>query len=384
MESRRSTINHRLVWTQGIFSVDKNRVWFVPYWINVLCVYNLKIDKMEKIIQFPNRAIDSAGYFNVKKIDDLVVIIPAFEKQIYVYDTIKEVMLSFDFPKMQCRYEKFMFCSVWDQHVYFFPVGYEYVVKIDLREQRVTIINAIDDKCNMFVAMTQIDENVYLVNETNRIYVFNMLEENFKIIVSENSNRKYRTITNQGAEKLFLSDIFGNLYLYYLNDLDCEKTYMAGNVPYDSSECVTDFIFLMPIYEKDYFVKFDISTKNVSKIYIDKGDNYIQWPHTVFSKIVFENGILYFFSTQYQMFYTYNVETGEETTHKLEMPILDNQQIEKIFLQKGTSGNVKEGSGQHATLEKFILLAKNVSLVETQEKTIGEKIYRKLQEVDEA
>lgn len=100
-------INHRLVWTQGIFSVDENKIWFVPYWINVLCVYNLKTNKMEKTIHFPDQDTDSAGYYSVKKMDELVAILPAFEKRVYIYDTTTDVVSSFDLPAAKCQCEKF-------------------------------------------------------------------------------------------------------------------------------------------------------------------------------------------------------------------------------------------------------------------------------------
>lgn len=248
----KSMINHRLVWTQGVFSIDENKIWFVPFWINVLCVYNLKTSQMEKVIQLPDQDTDSAGYYNVRKMDELVIVIPAFEKRIYVYDIATDVLSSFDLPVAKHQCERFLFASVWDQNIYLFPVGYEYVVKINLQERKLHIIATIDDKCKMFVAMTQIDEKVYLVNETDKIYVFNMSLECFKIIGCEDSSRKYRTITHQGTEKLVLTDTSGRLYIQYLDDMNCENIFLAENIPYDSSVCIADDIFLMPIYEKDF------------------------------------------------------------------------------------------------------------------------------------
>ncbi len=372
--------NHRLVWTQGIFSVDENKIWFVPYWINALCVYNLKTNKMEKVIYFPDQITDSSSYYNVKKIDNLVVAIPAFEKQIYVYDTAKDIIDSISFRSGKYCCEKFLFCSVWDQSIYLFPVGYEYVVKIDLQKKKAVTLDTIDDGCKMFVAMTQINESVYLVNGTHKIYVFNMIQERFTLIESKDFSRKYRTVTHQGTEKLILSDVTGNLYLQYLDNIDCEKIYMTGSIPYDSSECIADDIFLMPIYEKDYFVKIDISTKEILKICINKGNNYIKWPHTVFSKVVFQNDWLYFFSTQYRMLFVYNIRTGKEITYQIEMPVMNDQEIEKNFQKKRNQGRIKEGAGQHATLEKFIFLAKKNRLDETKRELIGNKIFRKMQD----
>lgn len=369
-------INHRLVWTQGIFSIDENRIWFVPYWINVLCVYNLKTNKMEKIIHFPDQDTDSAGYYNVKKINELVIVVPAFEKRIYVYDSAADVVSSFDLLAAKYKCEKFLFASVWNQNIYLFPVGYEYAVKINLQEMKLNIIDIIDDKCKMFVAMTQINEKVYLVNETNQIYIFDMSLESFKIIVCEDASRKYRTITHQGTEKLVLTDTTGNLYIQYLDDMNCEKFILTENIPYDSSVCVTEDIFLMPISEKDYFVKIDINTKDVSKHYINSGANYLKWPHAVFSKVVCEDNFLYFFSTQYRMLFVYDIRTGKEISYQLEMPIMSDREIEELLQNKRKQGRIKEGSGQHATLEKFIALAKKDSSSEMPRELVGDSIFR--------
>lgn len=373
-------VNHRLVWTQGIFSIDENRIWFVPYWINALCVYNLQTSEMEKIIYFPNQTTDSAGYYNVKKVDHFAVVIPAFEKQIYIYDTDKDVMCTINFPFVTCCCEHFVFSSMLDQNIYLFPAGYEYVLKINLQKKEAVTIKGIDDECKMFVAMTQIDESVFLVNETHKIYVFDMIQESFKLIVCNDSSRKYRTVTHQGTEKLILTDTTGNLYLQYLNDMGCEKEFMSGDIPYDSSACIRNDIFLMPIYEKDYFVKINLNTKDISKIYINSGDNYLKWPHTVFSKVVCKDDFLYFFSTQYQMLFVYKPSTEEEMHYQLEMPVMSDQEIEELLRNKRNHGRIEEGAGQHATLEKFIALAGKDRLNEKQREPVGDSIFRLMQE----
>lgn len=373
-------VNHRLVWTQGIFSVDENRIWFVPYWINVLCAYNLQTNELEKTIWFPNQMTDSAGYYHVKKVDHFVVSIPAFEKQIFVYDTTKEIMCAIDFPLEACRCEKFLFSSVWNQNIYLYPAGYDYVLKINLQKKEAVAIKTIDDACKMFVAMTQINESVFLVNETHKIYVFDMIQESFKCIASNDFSRKYRTVTHQGTEKLILTDTMGNLYLQYCNESGSEEEIISGDIPYDSSVCIGNDIFLMPIYEKDYFVKIDFNTKDISKIYIDRGDNYLKWPHTVFSKVVCKDDCLYFFSTQYRMLFVYEPSTGKEIHYQIEMPAMSDQEMEELFQKKRGCGKIEEGSGQHATLEKFIFLAKKGKLVESGRVLIGNQIYREMQD----
>lgn len=265
---------------------------------------------------------------------------------------------------------------MWNQNIYLFPVGYEYVVKINLQERKLKAIDTISDKCKMFVAMTQIDEKAYLVNETNQIYIFDMSLETFKTIECEDTSRKYRTITHQGTEKLILTDTTGNLYIQYLDDGNCEKYVLAENILYDSSLCVADDIFLMPAPEKDYFVRVDINSKSLSKHYINGGDNYIKWAHAVFSKAVCKNHFLYFFSTQYRMLYVYDIKTEKETAYQLEMPAMSDREIEELLRDKRNRGSIKEGSGQHAVLEKFIALAKKDGSSEMQGEAVGDKIYR--------
>lgn len=123
-------------------------------------------------------------------------------------------------------------------------------------------------------------------------------------------------------------------------------------------------------------MKINISTKEISRHYIKGGGNYLKWPHTVFSKVVYENDILYFFSTQYRMLFVYDIRTGKEITYQLEMPVMSDREMEELYRNKRNRDRIKEGSGQHATLEKFITLAKKDSSSEMQRESVGDIIFR--------
>ncbi len=112
------------LWTGGGFEVCDDRVWFVPHWANVLCCFHLKTRLLEKMIFFPELATASAGFFQIKRMGDTLVIIPAFEDTLYLYDMCAGEMHSIILQPGLHSCEKFQECVEWKGILYLFPYDY--------------------------------------------------------------------------------------------------------------------------------------------------------------------------------------------------------------------------------------------------------------------
>lgn len=347
-------INKNVAWTQGGFSIDDNCVWFVPYMLNVLCKYNFSSNRMEKVIYIPEISVLSAGYYNVIKIQSFVVMIPGFENNVCVFDTTKNIMKIITIPAEKCVRQKFQYASIWEGQLFLFPVSYSSILRVSLNDFKVERIAVTNGTCNGFVSATIANKKVYLVNETNKLYVFDMEEECISEQVTFNNHVNLKTVSVMDEQLLILTDTQGNVYTYNLLTNLLNTIWEESGMLYDSCVCYGEKILLIPLLEKDYFEVGSVTTKKKTKIELSNVSYFENWPHAVFSKPLKKGSKVYFFSTQYKTLLQYDFETSELIEMVPEYGEMDFEDVSKLIHHSSHIGGVKEGIGLHATLDTFL------------------------------
>ena len=51
------------LWTNGSFEICGDKIWLVPYWMNMLCSFDMKTQLLDKVIHFPGLSTASLGFF---------------------------------------------------------------------------------------------------------------------------------------------------------------------------------------------------------------------------------------------------------------------------------------------------------------------------------
>ena len=367
------------VWTNGGFAVDGNDIWFVPYWENVLCKYSMDTRRMEKMVCFPEMSVTVAGSFNVKKNGEYIIVVPAFEKNLYIYNQKENLMKKFELKKRKYVAEKFNHCVSWGKNVYLFPIAYGRILKIDLKNELISEIEIPKFKDSAFVDCTSVKNKVYLVDMTNSIFIFDMENETIKTYNLGGEERKYRTIAAIADDEFGLSDMTGKIYIINIKEKR-ENQYNFDDVSiFDNSVCVGDEWFLFPFEDDRPVIKFNTTCFKVEKIYFNEKKHFKQWYANAFSKTVVYNKKIYVMNTYQRCLYVLDEEGNQIEHFFIEMGEMDDDILYELYKCGQKQGGIYEGTGDYATLEYLFSRIKDVSDMQKQNcNCIGKNIYNEL------
>lgn len=368
------------IWTCGGFTVDGADVWFVPYWENVLCRYNLITREIEDIITFPNASILIAASYNVKRSGERIIVIPAFERGVYIYDKKKKQMENIVINDEECPLEKYRHCIVHNDRVYMFPIGEKYVISIDLEGYGINKIKIPVGERGMYVDYIQIENKVYLVNLTERITVFDLENEEFSIYSAENINmgEKYRTINSIENNRLFLTSAEGNISIYNIQTQEIEKKIYSGGKHIDYSLRIDDKIYLFPHDNREPIIRWECNNWHFSEIMFsskDHEDDYIN----AFSEPELVGDYIYIMDTHEECMYMLDQECNILCKYKMKMMEMNEEVAKELFSCGKKQGKIYESPSVYATLEYYCANIQQSNYENNDMKSkVGKEIYKSI------
>lgn len=348
--------NDTIVWTCGTFNIADEEFWFVPYEQNLLCRYSMEKKTVVDVFTLDVSPFQVESFDHVYRMDDKVFMIPAFEKYLHVLDVNTRNSQLVDMLEYTGAGEKFLLGHPYDKWLYLFPSFFDKIIKVNVNTLKTREVSVKSQgRCNAFCDMAVKGSKAFLVNRKNKIYVFDFETDELSVVCQSADVSGLRTVS-VWDDKLIVTGEKGRALIYDL--IKKKETRLAEyGIEFIGTCCVDSVLFLIPLLEKDFFLRVSLEDRCLQRIELCKKNEYKKWPHRVFSKACVYKGCLYFFSTQYRTLIKYNCLTGdlEERCLKIE-PLSITGEILNGWLRRETeAGNsLIEGSGPYATLNTFI------------------------------
>ena len=370
------------LWTGGGFEVLGDRIWFVPYWVNVLCCFNRKSGQMEKMVHFPGLTTASAGFNNVKRVENRLMIIPAFEHALYVYDMDTGEIRTTGPELKHCALEKFQECAEWNGYLYVFPFGYDAVIRLGITDPGVTFL-PLRHVNGQFCDSCQIHGTIYLVNRTNQLAAFDGETGRFRIYQAD-GEKCLRTVTRADADTLLLTDENSEMYLFHIRTSRFEKMAFTG-IPANQSLVLADHIYLFPLRDGYGITRSSMDGTGVCRYEMHETSRYQKWSSVAASKIRVDGSRVSFMNPNHQCLYEFDSRTGRLDSCYCMAEPWSEELCGYFFGLSGTGGIRKEGKERFASLEYFMDRAGTAGqdrddsgrhTDKTEMESVGETVYR--------
>lgn len=348
--------NDTLIWTCGIFNIVDDEFWFVPYEQNLLCRFNIEKNVVVDRVILDLNPFQVESFDNVYQTSDKVFMLPAFEKYLHVFDMNQRNTQLVNMPEYTGAGEKFLLGHQYGEWLYLFPSFLDKIIKINVNTLKTEeILTKGDGGCNAFYNMAVKGNKAYLVNKENKIYLFDFGTEELSVVCQFANISELRTVSIWN-EKLIVTGEKGKTFVYDLTEKK-GSLFVEYGIEFIGAYCVDSSFFLIPLLEKDFFLRVNLEDWSLQKIELCKKDTYKEWPHHVFSRASVYREFLYFFSTQYRTLIKYNYLTGklEERCIITESVSITRDTLKDWIRRETEAGNsLIEGNGPYATLNNFI------------------------------
>lgn len=368
------------VWTNLGFIVEDDNLWFVPFWMNVLCEVNLSTMQIGKVKAFPHMFTEAGGIYNVRKYQEYIINVTAVDDVNYLYDIPADNMLAIPLKEDAYACEKFFNCTFWNNHAYFLPRDYNSILKLNMEDKTVTDIS-ISEVGKMFLSCVQIEQNVYLVNQSESLIVFDMEEENFERIQISGSG-ELNTIVLVQEHELLMSNTNGVLYIYNLQNGTMTEIDIVKGTLFTGIAVVEDKLYLFPMYDEDNFTILNLKTLDTRKIHLQRKleeAGYYDARYGVFSQPVVANDKVYVMNASHQCLYIIDTVTDEVCDVYIELNEMSEQQCDYFFNFLHKVGGVRESGAPYATLD--YLLQRPVKKANDESRKTGKRIFESMKEL---
>lgn len=240
-----------LIFAHGGFLIEKKYLWFVPYEYDFVCKYNLEDEKIEKIkLLGEPEAIDTA--LNIVRFQDELITIPSRSKVLHIYDDVNGAIKNYELEE-NISSSSYLCTANYNGYLYLFPFGKDHIVKLKTTPN--IDVSYIATPENGFVMSAQIENRMYLVANSNKIYCYDLkLDKLSSVVVPVH---KISCIAAKNKNELTLVDTDGNIYLYYLDK------HMLNRVDVKVEHCnsvayVNNKLFAFPMLNPNGFYIIDI------------------------------------------------------------------------------------------------------------------------------
>lgn len=342
---------HTNIWARGQFNVCDNIIWYIPYGHNILCAYNIKKGMVENVIALNVEKNHPQGFDSTFCDGKNVIMIPGFEDKLFVYDIENKTIRIIDIPRENLEAEKYSLYCKQDNFLYLLPVFSNKIIKVDLESLEIkpiliTVNNGFYD-CDCY------ETSIFLVNNTNKVFVFDMDKECLTVLYEGKEGAIYNTISyNDG--KLYLTDEIGRLYSWSIKDSEGTVLNQMG-MAFRGSYIINNFLFFLPLHEDHFFMEYNIETNDCKKILLNDTSVYKKWPHSSFSRGVVYESRLYFFSTQYSTIIEYDPFSGKKTETRTLIAKVPDDVLNAVMLNEYKSGLLfREGAGISMSIGNFL------------------------------
>lgn len=372
---------------------DEDYIWCSENAFNG--VYRIEKKRMipEFMFHFPNEPLEkSCLYTNIIKVKDRFIFTPCFSNHITIYnEKIKEIC-SLPLKEMEGKEDtKFNMTFLYGDFVYFIPLTYRYILKLDLNTNKIEYLddwyNSVLKNCenymygnekNFFYEGVQIEDTIYLpLCMSNHILVFNLSDDTYRLIEIKNTTDSFCGICFDGKDFL-LSPTYGSQITKWNQDQG-----IIGNISFKDFNEPLWFPFSSPIIEGGliYFFQLAHNMSYVMKIsenepkeldILDK-DNATYFPvltnPLLMNFVSFKEKKLKFINQFNHRWYSADLEKGKKTFIRF--------QVEIDIISDLTKGNYffEEIDGQ---LECFVEYLSRIGEHKKEEynNTIGKAILK--------
>lgn len=337
------------IWPSA-FCVDGDDIWFVHGKMSILMRYKVKEDDTCVVARVPSNCFfKENAYQGIYKWKNQVFIIPAWEREIAVYDILEDTFQIIVLNNIINYQQKLLFCKTYkfEKFLYCIPYTYESILKINMDTLEIKYINIQEkfDKKSKFSILdaTRVGkEEIAIITDVNKIILFDTRTDTFEIQLMGNA-REYMCLTSieekiylydrkekkimewdkrfSKKEKMFLLTLYDDTILHNLN-----MKYMLVDSNSDS-----DFM----IVNKDGKITY---RNNINKN-IDRKELDYSYHHGIVNEVTLSDEIYYFSNTLNML---YLIEDGkikyqrilsltEQNLNRLKE--MWGYKIEKIFVE---------------------------------------------------
>lgn len=208
------------------FIVDGTSLWFVPYWYNALCRYDMQTEKLEIVHWLHKEKAAQGLYINLVKIDECLILMPMQTSCIYVYEMNQNQMHEISLADENSQKIHIFSYGVLNNRVYMFSQQCTsvFIFNVHSREISVTHLDCFNILCGVepvFLLQNYASQHmVYLiVQNSNYILKFDMQEEKGELVRAGKSEDHYLSVCRGQPDQLFLINQKGKLVVVHENSL---------------------------------------------------------------------------------------------------------------------------------------------------------------------
>lgn len=387
------------VWSLD-FALEEN-IWFVPYWYNLLCKFDIS-DRRLEYIQLPIKNTVEGLYNSSVKVGDIIIMIPSDADSLCLYNIKTRDFLSFPLREKENDIDKFIAYAVYGRFIYLFPYNYPYILKFNIENHE---MDYLDFSHNGQPIQTGIQNNTFgkyaflTVSEYNAIVLYDLENETYEYREIGDGEERYSSILRTEEGEIWLTNQRGEVVIYDLNkcrlerikirqpqydvDMQCVAPCFVGNVEY------ADSVYFFP-GKADMVLKVNKNTHQIEKAAFSdevcrEMDNAFGWRGSHFS-IPRGKEIIYFFNIVSRRFFSVDLRNEDVNEYKMELGAFSDEELKILFKQYGTTIQgektakiyVEKGAG-YLSLNNYIkMIEKNTGGKKQYSKSVGEMIFRQI------
>lgn len=278
------------LWTVGNCIVDEETIWFVTATYNSLIQYDLVTKRIVNNILLTGCNFLQWTHYNLLKYDSYIILIPARDMNVFIYDTKERKLHRFPLKGEVDRKEKYMTYSVWKNFIYCFPLNRNDILRVDISALRVDSIRwdlaykYLREKKDFVEHSATIGSKVFLLlGQSNKICEFDMEREQETVFSIGNDQAVYTNICRYGDSGLLLMERSGDIVILNEEKEIIVRKRMMENAEYP--ECIKWNEGYLLFDGNGTMIYWD--EKSEEKIVLDIYDEkqHYFWPYAPYSRI---------------------------------------------------------------------------------------------------
>lgn len=373
-------------------------IWFVSYWYNLLCKFDISKRELE-CIPLPVKNIIEGLYIGILKVGNIICLVPANADSVCMYNIKTHEFKTFMLRERTKNIDKFIACAVYGECVFMFPYHYPYILKFNLEtcEAEYLDFRYKGELIQVGLQSCTCGKNVYLtVQGSNAIAIYNMQNETYEYKEIGDKKEWYSSVLRTEEDELWMTNQRGDIRIYDLRtcktelikirdikfDVDVQSVSpcFVGNAEY------ADFVYFFP-GKAGMILKVNKKTRQAEKAEFgdtlcQEADNCFGWMGSRFS-MPQGKSILYIFNIINRYFYSINLQSENVEKYEIESDHLNEKELKSLFLQYETimqegylRGVYMEKGTRYLGIEHFIKMIENFPAGDRQQKeNIGEMIF---------
>lgn len=341
------------VWAHESFDIYDGVVWFVPYYIDLLCGYSLIKKKIVSVVNLPELYSDEDRYLNVKAVDGNLIIIPSYSEYIHIYNIKTQKFYSHKVSKGLSA--KYFQCYNEDGVIYVLPYTSKDMIKIELRKDDIPNFEEVPFSYKNCVSCVLTHEGVYSVNRSDGILFRS------KGGAEEEYHEKGTILTDLAYlddKYLVVADASGRICKFNKNLHEIEYWFDVGSEVHSLALC-NERLMIFPERENDFFWVFDLNNYELLKKFVDVKTEYKHGIFNSFSKAIVDGDFVYVMSPYHEMLIEVNASDLHINKHYIKIPNINDEQKMIIVDAESKRGYVKENDAIGVDLAFFLSLLCN-------------------------